>query len=136
MTDHDALVFANEAFYAAFRDGDMTSMEQLWASDIPVYCVHPGWNPLFGRQDVLRSWHRILTGGARPDILCHDPQPHIIGNVGVVVCFEQIGADFLVATNMFVRQSNPNMWRMFHHHSGPAASPPDIKPPDAPTAIN
>lgn len=136
MTDHDALVFANEAFYAAFRDGDMSAMEQLWATDTPVFCIHPGWNPLFGRDQVLHSWRRIMRGGSRPNVICHDPKPHIMENVGTVICFEQIGADFLVATNMFVRQSKSNIWRLFHHHAGPAASPPDIPTSDAPVSMN
>lgn len=136
MTDHDALVFANEAFYAAFRDGDMGAMDQLWAMDVAVCCVHPGWNPLFGRDAVMHSWRRILRGGARPNILCHDPRPQIIEDTGMVICFEQIGADFLVATNIYVRQPKSSIWRMFHHQSGPAATPPDINTPDTPVSMN
>lgn len=136
MTDHDALVFANEAFYAAFREGDAASMEQLWATDTAVSCIHPGWNALFGREEVLRSWRGILRGGSRPNIVCHDPRPQIVGKVGMVVCFEQIGADFLVATNLFTQQSSSHIWQLIHHQSGPAAAPPDVTSSDPPASMN
>lgn len=136
MTQLDALIFANEAFYAAFRDGDMAAMEQLWATETAVCCVHPGWNPLFGRDAVLQSWRRILRGGTRPNIICHDPKPQITDNVGMVVCFEQIGADFLVATNLYLRHPKHNIWQLFHHQSGPAAAPPDMPASDTPISMN
>ena len=136
MTDHDALIFANEAFYAAFREGDFATMEQIWADDEAVFCVHPGWNPLYGRDAVLGSWQRILRNSARPNIICHEQKPQIIGDVGLVICFEQIDADFLVASNMFVRSPQSNLWRLIHHHSGPAATPPEISSSDPPAAVN
>ena len=44
---------ANEAFYEAFRQRDMAAMEALWAQHAPVTCIHPGWEALVGRADVL-----------------------------------------------------------------------------------
>ena len=44
---------ANAAFYEAFDQRDMDAMERLWANQVPVCCIHPGWGPLFGRHDGL-----------------------------------------------------------------------------------
>ena len=49
----DAVLFANEAFYRAFADRDIAAMEETWASEAPVACIHPGWSPVIGRERVL-----------------------------------------------------------------------------------
>ena len=46
MSELDAILFANEAFYHAFADGDSAAMEALWASQTPVCCIHPGWGAI------------------------------------------------------------------------------------------
>ena len=50
MHDRMALLFANEAFYAAFAGHDYAAMEALWARHAPVACIHPGWGVLEGRE--------------------------------------------------------------------------------------
>ena len=50
--DHEAVLFANEAFYQAFAARDLAAMEEVWAHHCPVACIHPGWPPLHGRQAV------------------------------------------------------------------------------------
>jgi len=56
---------ANAAFYAAFEQRDPEAMDALWAREAPVACLHPGWEPLFGREAVVGSWRRILLEAAR-----------------------------------------------------------------------
>ncbi|TMA07756.1 MAG: DUF4440 domain-containing protein, partial [Deltaproteobacteria bacterium] len=51
---------ANAAFYAAFTQRDADAMDVLWAREVPVACLHPGWEPLSGREEVVSSWRRIL----------------------------------------------------------------------------
>ena len=62
------MLFANEAFYRAFADGDLAAMDAVWASAAPVACIHPGWNLLDGREAVMASWRAILNNPKRPDI--------------------------------------------------------------------
>ena len=62
----DAVLFANEAFYRAFADRDIAAMEEIWASEAPVACIHPGWSPVIGRERVLASWRAILANPASP----------------------------------------------------------------------
>ncbi|HKK31653.1 MAG TPA: nuclear transport factor 2 family protein [Alphaproteobacteria bacterium] len=116
-----ALVAANEAFYDAFDTGDMQAMEALWAREHDVACLHPGAEPLFGREAVLRSWADILSGSGRPAIQCLDPRPIAFERAGVVVCFELLAGGRLVATNAFVTENG--VWRMVHHQAGPISRP-------------
>lgn len=117
--DREAVLFANEAFYAAFRGGDMAAMAELWAERAPVAVIHPGWQALTGRERVMRSWRAILEGPNRPDITCHDASAHLCGEVAYVLCYERVGGGILVATNIFVREDGA--WRMVHHQAGPTS---------------
>jgi len=114
---------ANTAFYAAFARKDAEAMDALWAREAPVACVHPGWEPLLGREAVLDSWRRILLGGgAPPEIRCERASVHVQGDWAWVVCVEVLPGGVLAATNLFVREEG--RWRMVHHHASPMAPPP------------
>src|SRR5215468_8451467 len=69
MSEREALLFANEAFYQAFADRDIAAMEAAWASDGPIACIHPGWPPLAGREAVIESWRRILANDESPQVV-------------------------------------------------------------------
>lgn len=118
----DAVLAANEAFYRAFREGDMPAMQALWAADLAVTCTHPGWRPLSGRAEVMASWAAILTSPERPAIGCVAPRASVLGDVAVVICFEAVEGGFLAATNLFAQEAG--RWRMIHHHAGPTREGP------------
>jgi hypothetical protein len=120
MSDTEALLFANEAFYQAFADKDMEAMTDLWSDDHPVSCVHPGWGPLFDRSEVLSSWAAILGAPEAPGIRCVRPKAQQYGDLGTVICFEKLPGGILVATNMFVRQGS--LWKMIHHQGAPTSA--------------
>lgn len=117
MSDLDAVLFANEAFYRAFADRDVDAMDDLWASTAPVCCIHPGWEAIYEREDVVESWRAILTGVTPPEINCVAPRVYFYGESAFVVCFEVIHGDHLIATNYFVREEG--RWKMVHHQAGP-----------------
>ena len=54
----------NDELYAAIEAGDLDRMGRVWL-DHPhhqdVICVHPGWPPIQGRDQVLRSWAAIMA---------------------------------------------------------------------------
>ncbi len=134
MSEHDAILFANEAFYRAFADRDVAAMEALWAQSAPVCCIHPGWEAIHGHDDVLSSWRAILTGSSPPRIACISPQAYFFGDAAFVVCFEGIDGNYLIATNYFVREGG--RWRMVHHQAGPTRFTPDDLPPAETPSIN
>ena len=52
MSDEQAILDANLAFYSAFAAREMAKIEQVWALEAPICCIHPGWAPLLGRRGV------------------------------------------------------------------------------------
>jgi len=120
---------ANAAFYRAFAERDVDAMARLWAERAPVACVHPGWDALDGREEVLRSWRDILSSPGAPEIRCTRAAAHVLGESAYVVCHEVLPSARLVATNVFVREAGG--WRMVHHQATPIA--PGQARPSAPS---
>ncbi|MBR46077.1 MAG: DUF4440 domain-containing protein [Rhodospirillaceae bacterium] len=130
MSEEQAVLDANEAFYAAFRNRDMAAMDDIWAAEAPVCCIHPGWAPLIGRAAVIESWAAILSDPGAPEINCGDRNVSLHGESALVVCQEVLPQAQLLASNCFARENG--VWRLVHHHAGPgpqlavaSAAPPD-----------
>ena len=134
MDDERAILQANEAFYSAFADADISAMVAIWAHEDEVACTHPGWNVLTGYHDVMESWRAILEGSAPPNISCRDARVFIFGDTGFVTCNEIVNGSFMVATNLFVRTTDS--WAMVHHHAGPCAAPKILANDSSPVAIH
>jgi len=111
---------ANSAFYRAFTERDLGAMDALWSSDSPVACVHPGWDALRGREEVMQSWQAILGGPGSPVVGCSHAFAQAIGDVAIVICREHVTGGELVATNVFVRERGG--WKMVHHQASPLAA--------------
>lgn len=119
MRDQAVILFVNDAFYEAFKAGDLEAMEELWAKEAPVACAHPGWAPLYGREEVMESWQAIFASGGVPaDLRCRAPRVVPLGpDHAMVLCYEQVGQGLLLATNVFGKEAGK--WRLLHHHAGP-----------------
>lgn len=129
MTESEMVLFANEAFYRAFADKDQAAMEAMWSEQAPCACIHPGWSPLFGREQVLESWAAIIANPQSPEIECRNPKAHIYGSTAFVICYEEIADQYLVATNVFVREGS--VWKMVHHQAGLTTTEPEPEDLDA-----
>lgn len=135
-SDREAVEAANAALYAAFEQGDADAMARVWvdgdAADSAV-CVHPGWPPLHGRGEVLRSWSLIMANTSYAQVFLTGVRTEVVGDVAVVTCAEDVltgldaGAGLtggrVVATNVFRR--TPDGWRLWVHHGSPLLPPPD-----------
>jgi hypothetical protein len=129
MSDRDAVLFANEAFYLAFAERDLDAMDSVWAEGVPVTCIHPGWDAIDDRDEIMQSWRAILVGSSPPDIQCRAPRVSFYGEMASVVCYEEIDGGYLIATNLFVREHG--RWRMVHHQAAPTqGAPPDEEEAD------
>jgi ketosteroid isomerase-like protein len=123
-----AVEAANTAFYAAFEEADVDAMAQIWDDEQPeaLTCIHPGWPPLRGREQVLRSWSALMANTDYIQFFLTDVTVAVEGDIAVVTCTENVltgvtesgGAGAAVATNVFRRRS-PHGWRLQVHHAGP-----------------
>ena len=108
---------ANTAFYRAFVGRDPAAMDVLWAREAPVACVHPGWEALYGRSEVMASWRAILTSPSSQSVQCFRPSASVIGGAALVICTEMVDGTELCATNVFTREDGA--WKLVHHQASP-----------------
>ncbi len=127
MHPNEAL-FANEAFYLAFREGDFDAMRRVWSERASVVCIHPGWAALIDLDEVLASWRGILGNAQQPSVSFYGARAVSFGDCVAVVCYEEVGGAVLAATNIFVEEGGRP--RLIQHQSGPCSSPPDKAEPD------
>ena len=120
MPETDAVLRANETFYAAFAAADIEAMTAVWADEEPVSVIHPGMLPLAGREQVLQSWREILGPADTFDIVCVDPQVQLYGDVAVVLCQERVGGHLLAASNTYRRTAGG--WALVMHQAGSVAN--------------
>ncbi|KAJ8753839.1 hypothetical protein K2173_000093 [Erythroxylum novogranatense] len=122
--DSKAAVWAaNARFYKAFREGDLATMQSLWAKGDNVCCVHPGASGVLGYNDVVESWEVVWMNYDFPlDIELKNVRVHFRGEVGYVTCVEFVrtkgsswGAQFV--TNVFERING--QWFICIHHASP-----------------
>ncbi len=99
-------------------------MDAVWSRKHSVVCVHPGWGAVYGRDEVMGSWHAILSNPDSPAIRCDQEAIHGLGDTYFVTCVEHIGNDRLMATNLFALEDGH--WRLVHHHAGPIAAAFDL----------
>lgn len=128
MSERDAVLFANAAFYAAFSNHDVAAMDEVWSASRAISCIHPGWSVINGRDDVLKSWHGILRNAKAPTVKVHNERVEALGDLAVVTCVEELnGQQYLAATNIFAREGS--VWRLIHHQAGPAnVDPQSLEP--------
>ena len=116
---------ANTAFYRALESGILERMDEVWAHEVWVRCVHPGWDLLIGWHRVRESWEMIFESGQKMRATPSDVWVQAIGNFAWVTCTENItvfnessfDSALAAATNLFVlRDGN---WLMVHHHASP-----------------
>jgi hypothetical protein len=134
-SDDSEVLQQNAVFYAAFTEGDYAAMSELWARQLPVTCLHPGSQLLFGRRPVMASWKDILREPPPFELRCERPVvTRIATGVAIVCCYEANGEGpaHLAATNVFALEAGA--WRMVHHQAGPLSTP--IPRREVPTTLN
>jgi ketosteroid isomerase-like protein len=138
--EREAVIDANSSFYAAFESADFDAMQQVWADDDGVVCVHPAAPPIRGRTAVMRSWLALMAQAPYIQFFLTEVEASVIGDVASVTCTENVlsaSADTPVgmfaggsaaATNVFRRTADG--WRLWVHHASPVLTPveaPDVE---------
>lgn len=133
-TDREQVDALNTAFYEAMERGDLDALSELWLAgdNLGVSCVHPGWQVLSGRGEVLRSYALIMANTEYIQFFLTDVVVSVAGDTALVTCTENIlsggpaeesGAlgplvgQLVVATNVFRRTTEG--WRLWSHHGSP-----------------
>jgi len=121
---------ANDRFYRAFESLDIRRMEEVWARDESVRCIHPGWGVRSGWPAVRDSWVLIFnsTNGIRFEIT--DLEIGVKGDLAWVICVERVQMRLdgeaqesrVLATNLYSK--GPTGWMMIHHHGSPVMERP------------
>jgi len=135
VTDRDAVLAANHAFYRAIESLDEAAMAACWSRSISDTCIHPGWPILRGWADVLASWRAIFDGTTYMRFVVSDPVVDVLGDVAQVTCLENLYAigqsgtahAQVAATNVYVRVEGG--WRMRLHHGSPVHHAVSEDPP-------
>jgi ketosteroid isomerase-like protein len=120
LLDREAVRAANMAFYQAFEENDLDSMNSMWEHTERATCVHPGWPMLRGWQQVAAAWFTLLTNGAHNQFIITNEVVEVEGDVAWVTCDENVlneasGAT-VAAMNMFVLSDG--RWRLVSHVGG------------------
>lgn len=116
-----SVLAANARFYNSFRNGDLATMQALWAKGENVCCVHPGVAGISGYDLVMGSWEFVWADYEFPlAIELKHIQVHVRGDIGYVTCMEVVktkgsnwGKQF--ATNVFERIDG--QWFICIHHA-------------------
>ncbi len=127
---HREVFLVNERFYQAFEQLNIKLMDQVWAQDERVQCIHPGWERLTGWRAVRDSWVRIFNHTLSMKFTVTELHLTVHGGVAWIVCTENIETEMdetiqksrVVATNVF--EYREGRWVMVHHHGSPVFSSP------------
>lgn len=111
-----------QAFYQAFRRGDIEAMQNAWDTGNEIVCIHPARPPLAGRDAVMRSWQDILgnSGGVEVRFDCGNKLR--TAELAVHIGVEIIGAEgsppaYVTVTNVYTLRAQG--WKLQLHHAGP-----------------
>ena len=128
-TPDRAVLEANLSFYEAFAAQDLNAMTEVWSSTHPVTCIHPGWQTIHGREQVMSSWRAVLRHNSAP-IRCEDARAMVFDEAAFVTCVERIASAQLAASNFFVLEEG--LWKMVHHQAAEFTThrvPEELIPP-------
>ena len=124
-SDRETVLAANQAFYDAFSNRDLKSMNLLWWQGATSLCVHPGGNVLMGWETIRASWESIFRNTDSFEIEIEVIKVEIERAIAHVVVREMVLQSSRgrkvkapsVATNIF--QKMAQKWYLVHHHGSP-----------------
>ena len=125
-TDDKAIVLAaNQGFYQAFGDRNLSQMRSIWWQGATSLCIHPGSQPLLGWSEIEESWEAIFRNTDELEIDIEVVQIEVDRSLAHVVVREIVlqanqGRRMKaqsIATNIF--QKMAQKWYLLNHHGSP-----------------
>lgn len=125
MSEEKNVREANERFYAAMNAADIAGMDEVWADDPGVVCVHPGREAIIGYERIRESWSLIFEATDSLSIAVGNELITIVDGAAWVTCIETISlmmegglaAAAAQCTNIF--RLTDGRWKMIVHHASP-----------------
>ena len=131
----NALLTVNASFYTALSLADFNLMQRLWLDTPEAVCVHPGWPPLHGWDDIRVSWQQIFENQGPLRVWPSEIQVRLYGQTAEINCLENIDMSQVRGTGILqTRATNvfrlvDGAWKMLEHHALPMPDG-DVQPPD------
>lgn len=123
-TDTQSPDQAEAVFYAAFENGDLEAMAEIWARSDDIVCVHPHGPQLLGYDEVMQGWRNILDNTAGFRITVRVVNHYSDEAMSVRFVMETLvnensdaGPVTVLATNAYRRTESG--WRIVLHHASP-----------------
>lgn len=123
--DIEAVLQANQAYYAAFTDLDVSRMSDVWWHGIDVTNINPRTLEIVrGWEQVHAHWTRTMAGIAQMEVSMLEPIVVVHGETARVVGrtrFERrikghkLEKGAALATNVF--EKHEGRWYLVHHHA-------------------
>ena len=125
LSEQEAVLAANQAFYNAFSQRDIKSMRLVWWQGSTSLCIHPGSRVLTGWESIQSSWESIFKNTDLMEIDVEVVKVEIDQAFAYVVVEETVlqssqGRKLKaqsIATNLF--QKMAQKWYLIHHHGSP-----------------
>ena len=126
VSDREAVLAANAVFYRSIEQRDITGIGETFAKVPHARCIHPGWEPLCGWEEIVGSFSQIFKNSGALRFELADIVVRVGGSLGWVELTENLEAihegkparSQVLATNLFERQPD-GRWLMIHHHASP-----------------
>ncbi len=116
MEDSEELrvIAANSGFYAALSGSDIVAMNALWAEGGELAVLHPGWDMIEGREEIMRSWKNIFSDPQGLDIEFGNGTVEFTEDEAVVKGSEFMRSSVTKVVNVFRKQADGD-WQMVFH---------------------
>ena len=123
---------AEDAFYDAFRVGDIEAMMRVWAVTFDIVCIHPSGPRLEGVPEIRKSWDLIFKDDVQRDfrlrcrrvVASNDCRIHLIEE-NITVAGTSLVSPPILATNIY-QQLQDGWYMVLHHASVSPLATPDI----------
>lgn len=117
---------AENAFYEAFENRNLSAMMKVWAEDEEIICIHPNSTRVTGYNSIKESWRKLFEDKTRLQFHLRGQQymQGMLLSIHSVMEHILVGSETeprapIIATNVYLLTANG--WRMVIHHA--SASP-------------